>query len=768
VPITIPSIDDRRYQDLLNEALARIPVHTPEWTNFNKSDPGVTLIEIFAFLTETLLYRSNQIPERNRRKFLKLLGVPLQPGSFARGLVSINNAKGPLKAIALNGDLEVSTGQVPFRTARGLNVLPIEGRFYYKQAILPPSQDIKTYYQQLYASFRGTPSPIEPQLYQATPFPIRGGNPLQLADTVDGYIWLALAMRTADKPPSDLMDEARAEIAGQTLSIGVVPALANSQMTLPAGRKFNSQGSVTLQVDVPKIDSSGGLLDSLNRVPQYRTLDSSSTNDVFTEPGVIDVTLPGKNELLLWNNLDPLEAGVDLLPPSLDDATLNDRVITWLRIRPSASTQAQFLWMGINCVPVDQRAHVMGELLPQGTGEPDQLVKLSRAPVLAQSVQVAVTANSATAQWTEIDDLASAGPEVPVADPRLPPGVKPYINPITQVFALNAESGEIQFGDGMRGSRPPAGAIMRVDYDYSAGAAGNVGTGSINTAPALPPGLTVANPIPTWGGADAETVADGEKQISRYLQHRDRLVNAADFETITLRTPGVDIGRVDVVPNFNPELAGNQPGDAAGAVTLMIIPSYDAAQPDAPLPDRLFLDTICSYLDGRRLITTEVFLRGPNYRGIWISIGIKVLAGLNDAPIREAVKQAILAFLAPFPGGTQQLPNDPTALLSAPQAAGTAKGWPLGRPVIDLELATVAGRVPGVDFVQPPILIAEGAGPAITQVNMSGLDLPRILGISVTSGAPMDLDQLRGLQTLSAPALGPVVVQVPVIPEECR
>ena len=76
MPITIPSIDDRRYQDLLNEALARIPVYTPEWTNFNKSDPGVTLIEIFAFLTETLLYRSNQIPERNRRKFLKLLGVP--------------------------------------------------------------------------------------------------------------------------------------------------------------------------------------------------------------------------------------------------------------------------------------------------------------------------------------------------------------------------------------------------------------------------------------------------------------------------------------------------------------------------------------------------------------------------------------------------------------------------------------------------------------------------------------------------------------------
>ena len=45
MPIKIPSLDDRKYQELLDEALARIPVHNPEWTNFNKSDPGVTLVE---------------------------------------------------------------------------------------------------------------------------------------------------------------------------------------------------------------------------------------------------------------------------------------------------------------------------------------------------------------------------------------------------------------------------------------------------------------------------------------------------------------------------------------------------------------------------------------------------------------------------------------------------------------------------------------------------------------------------------------------------
>jgi predicted phage baseplate assembly protein len=91
MPLQIPSIDDRRYRGPVTEALARVPIHNPEWTNFNKSDPGVTLIELFAFLTENLLYRANQIPERNRRKFLQLLGVPLQPSSSAIGLVAFTN-----------------------------------------------------------------------------------------------------------------------------------------------------------------------------------------------------------------------------------------------------------------------------------------------------------------------------------------------------------------------------------------------------------------------------------------------------------------------------------------------------------------------------------------------------------------------------------------------------------------------------------------------------------------------------------------------------
>ena len=69
------------------------------------------------------------------------------------------------------------------------------------------------------------------------------------------------------------------------------------------------------------------------------------------------MTLPPKSGLYLWNNIDPLESGVNQLPPSLDDSSLNARLITWLRIRPSGPVSAQFLWIGINSVPVTQRQH---------------------------------------------------------------------------------------------------------------------------------------------------------------------------------------------------------------------------------------------------------------------------------------------------------------------------------------------------------------------------------------------------------------------------
>lgn len=76
MPLTLPNLDDRTYDDLVAEAYALIPSDAPEWTNHNPSDPGITLIELFAYLTEMLIYRVNRVTDANRVAFLRLLNGP--------------------------------------------------------------------------------------------------------------------------------------------------------------------------------------------------------------------------------------------------------------------------------------------------------------------------------------------------------------------------------------------------------------------------------------------------------------------------------------------------------------------------------------------------------------------------------------------------------------------------------------------------------------------------------------------------------------------
>src|ERR1700716_957887 len=82
--LPIPNLDDRRFQDLVDDAKRLVQQRCPEWTDHNVSDPGVTLIETFAWMTDQVLYRLNRVPERNYIKFLELIGVRLFPPTAAR------------------------------------------------------------------------------------------------------------------------------------------------------------------------------------------------------------------------------------------------------------------------------------------------------------------------------------------------------------------------------------------------------------------------------------------------------------------------------------------------------------------------------------------------------------------------------------------------------------------------------------------------------------------------------------------------------------
>jgi hypothetical protein len=812
--IPVPMLDDRSFDDLVTEAKARIGVHTPEWTNLNDSDPGITIVEVFAFLTENLLYRSNRIPEANRLKFLTMLGISLQPASPANGLVTFSNDRGPLQPpLVVPADSQVRAGQVPFLVTNGLDVLPVSVLAYYKAAQTLDAAT-QTRYQQLYQTFLNTPSDVLSfYLPVALDVPATGKlDPvLDLGDAVNGPIdrslWLALLA-----PQGIDTDLVRAAIGGQTLSIGVYPAAQTPGMTLPpmmTGGPGVDPGLV-FEIAAPAPDPTA-LSGSPYGIgpPNYTRLQPSYADPVLQSPGLVQVTLPPYEQLLLWN-FDPEEEGTGDYPPRLDDDAVSARLVTWIRVRypplpgspagtasgsgtasasegggpapapggadvsgcgccgsgsaagpaglpttvalataaaaASEKPPGRLTWVGVNATSVVQAVPVTQEIVGTGTGTPFQTFTVANTPVVtdASGFLLEVASDGQWTAWQQIDDIYAAAADA-------------------TAYMLDPASGLITGGSGLFGMRFPLGASVRATYRYGGGLQGQVAIGAINKGAALPGGFSVTNPVAAWGASDAESASAGEADITRWLRHRDRLVTSTDFADLTRRTPGIDLGRVEVLPLFNPD--GPDPTVTwPGMVTVLVIPQSDPVNPNAPLPDLLFLDAVCSWLDPRRLVTTEVHVRGPQYQQIWVSVGIEVLPGQVFTIVQQAVTAAVQTFLSPLTGGFPAA-DASTGILTGDTTA-TGSGWPLGNAVRSQDIEAVATRVPGVRYVNP-VLIA-GLAPdgsviaSLDPVPISGLQLPAAK-VFVNSGSPEDPSSLIG-SSQPAPS---TQFPVPVVPAVC-
>jgi predicted phage baseplate assembly protein len=377
--------------------------------------------------------------------------------------------------------------------------------------------------------------------------------------------------------------------------------------------------------------------------------------------------------------------------------------------------------------------------------------------VLPGSAIITGIAGDTAREWHQIDDILAAGPEIAVHD------AQPSRPGPTDVFTLDAEAGLISFGDGLSGRRPVAGEALYASYGWTHGAAGTDIAGALKAGPLLPAGITATNPLPMAGGADSESIAAAEKHIPRIIQHRDRLVTAADFRSIAMRTPGVAVGRIDVLPAAHPDVTPVAIGTAPGAVTLLAIPAFDPATPAAPRAGRAFLDALCRQLDPRRLVTTELVLRGPDYVGIWISVGIEIAGGHGAAAVAAAVAARLTAFLSPLPAPGTSLDTLLPPLFGAEPDPALA-GWPLGRAVHARSLLAEAARTQGVVAVTD-LLLSRGRQAASETVVLTGLELPEILGISVVAGDPLPLDLIQGArpETISDVRRLPV----PVVAETC-
>src|SRR6266851_1195764 len=113
MPLPAPNLDDRRFQDFVDDAKRLIQRRIPAWTDHNVHDPGVTLIEAVATVADQLSYRLNQVPERHYRKFLDLLGISLRPPAAARADLTFRLSAPRPEPVRVPAGTQVATRRLP-------------------------------------------------------------------------------------------------------------------------------------------------------------------------------------------------------------------------------------------------------------------------------------------------------------------------------------------------------------------------------------------------------------------------------------------------------------------------------------------------------------------------------------------------------------------------------------------------------------------------------------------------------------------------------
>lgn len=726
--LPLPNLDDRRFDDLVAELQSRLARQLPDMAPLVPGDPVHALVDLFAWLTETVIYRANRIPERQRRAFLNLLQLPLRPARPARGIVSLDvvaaDGRGALPPL-LRSETMLAAGDQAFSTMGELQPMPLMLRVQVKRtldAAALAAQGITL------AQLRDQYG-VEPVAFRPTSL-VPGTDLLTLRGTQDGAFHLALCLPKALGQAAT--ERVRAQIAGQLLNIGLAP-LADVD-----GDLATTVAARPLQWDLAWWPDPEAAPTAVQWLPLEAPADSSRG---ARQAGVARLRLPREASLLrVPTAIDPQFAGLGDAPPEPPADVAPDQVVAWLRLRCAADPQLALGHIAVNAVDVVGQGVVRDQMLGAGTGQPDQVLALGRRDIDPASLQLEVQAATGYERWRAVPQFAGLGPD-------------------DAVYLLDAASGDIRFGDGVRGRRPPANARVRAAfYRHGGGSAGNLPPGRLQP----PPGgrLKLRHEWPTRGGVDGETVAEAERRIPAFLGHRERAVTAEDFGVLARDNPVNPVARADAVAGFFPGaslLAVRR--NVPGVVSVFVLPPAPPALAAAPRPSAGLLTDVHAWLAPRCLIGCELYVLAPQYLRIAVSVALEVVDPATEQTVVNQVEQALLRYLWPLQGGGPR-----------------GEGWPRGRAVEINELRTQAGRVPGVEAVNGLRLFVEepataGATPTWrelagnTDLTLTDYQLPELMAVAVSLGETQPSPP-RGFAPGTMSYAGNLV-PVPVIPDLC-
>ena len=636
-----PNLDDRTWQDIVDQAKALIPKYAPEWTDHNTSDLGITLIELFAWIVESMLYRLNRVPEKNLIAFFNLLGITRDPATPASTYLTYqSNAPVPVPKGSQAATLQTETDTaIVFETDEKLTVLPLN----LVQALAISDNQATNITTDLVAA----------PLVGIT-FTIAERDTLLLVLGFDAASTEKINLLLSFSQPVEKVKQEGEE----------------EQLAITCTWHY-SVGDITP--------------DSWTEIPSE---DISDNTEGLQINSTVALTVPGD-----WKEQKPEDwSSINLTSESVS--------LFWIGIRLENKTDKEQK-LGIehilfNSVRATNALTIKEELLGISNGEPFQSLELQNRPLFKQpgtnnpyshltiQVREPLTEGGFTewSTWTQQDEF--------------PPGEGNY-------FRLDPVTSTIHFGnyhptlstDGHGTIPSNQSEIQALTYRYVVGGIkGNVAHSSINIIRTPVDGVTgVTNPAAATGGSDEEPIAETQRRAPELLRNRYRAVTVEDYEYLA-REASTDIQKVCCLPPrlFTeddvrpPGVDIDSPWTYAGLtrstsnVYVIIIPAAPETNP-RPQPSSDLIQEVSNFLEVRRTVGTQLHITYPRYIPISVRVDIKVwLSAIQDnlttiEQLKTEVEQKINLFLHPLWGGLE------------------GKGWEIGQDIAIADLFKV---------IQPP------------------------------------------------------------------
>ena len=633
--LTAPVLDDRKFQQIVDEVRKRIPLYCPEWTDHNVSDPGITMVELFAWMVELLLYRLNRVPELHYIKFMEFLGYQRRAPSAAQTRVTFWLTKllteqddRDNREVLIDRSTEVATTQtetkapIVFTTdeffpirAPILKVIVRESRQEGLRALQLNE------FLQLREGLRGL---------------AMFSNPPQ----VDEAVYFGF-----DNPKRDLSYHILSLLLDFEPKSGVG---ADPNHPPYVWEVYTAEDSWQELVRTEVVDRQHQALMVMGEVEKDGTR-------ALNVGGEVLLILPRLGKTRLVGEATPLHwVRVRIKRPTTFDEEQEMRSYVdtpYLRriIQVAAAGASVSAFHG------RQATH---ESLGESNGEPGQRFVLDGKPVLLPVIEgeaIRVKVNEDDDNEEELWHYCAYFAESR-ADSRH--------------FTLDSLSGEVRFGPTVRqpngemiqyGKTPPRGARLRFEaYRYGGGIAGNVARKELNVLKSSIPYVDrVENRLPAVGGVDGQGVDAAQLEVQRLIRTRRLAITPDDYVARILEQFTGQIARVQCIPLTTAPKA---------TMRLYLIPSLPATH-DGYLPNGVLHVTgrlrqeVDQFLEQIRLLTVPARSETVVYRRLRVVVQVYKKVGVSTSKAQSLINQRLQDLLHPLTGGLY------------------GQGWPFGATI---------------------------------------------------------------------------------------